>query len=512
MRVIYSDEMRILDHKMIIENKIPGLILMENAAEGLYKACIEYGGRDAKFVIFCGNGNNGGDGFALARKLFCDGVHVKVVLIGSKNDLKGDAKINAGFFIKRKLLNYIETIIDIDITLKDISKEDIIVDAIFGIGLSRKVSGIYKDTIDRMNGSKAKIISVDIPSGIDSDTGQILGTAVNADFTLTFQYPKPGHFLYPGRDYKGRLRVKKIGIDDYLDFVGDIKINAYSRNVKELSLKKRDPNTHKGTYGNLAIICASKGMSGAGVIATKSALKGGVGLLTLGVPECTIDIFQKTTVEAIAVPMHSDNIGFDEESVYALDDLMLGKDALAIGPGLSTRDVVIPLVEKALCEYNIPKVFDADALNLISKKNEILNNKVGDVVFTPHPKEFSKLTNLEIQEILLDPIGHAVNYAKKHSLTLLLKGSTTIVANQFGKVSLILTGTPGMAKGGSGDVLTGLIGSIMAQGNNAYDSAVLGAYIAGLAGELAEANHGEYSMTPLDTVENISKAIAVMNQ
>jgi len=510
MKVLYSNEMRKLDQRIILENRIPGLVLMENAAEGLYKACLEYGEKDSKYVIICGTGNNGGDGFALARKFLTEGIDAKVFLLGSKANLKGDAKTNAGYFLKSKLLTSINTTLDIDIAIMKLSHDDVIVDAIFGTGLSREVTGLHKDTIEKINQSKARKISVDIPSGINADTGQVLGVAVRADFTLTFQYPKPGHFLYPGRDYKGRLRVKKIGIDEGISLYREVKINAFSRNSKDLGLKKREANTHKGTYGSLVLICASKGMTGAGTMAAGAALKGGVGLLNLCVPECVYSIFQKSTAQAITQVMPSDEVSFSERAPDALDDVMKGMDALAVGPGISTRSAILPLVRKALCTYDVPKVFDADALTMISKDTSMIGDKRGDVVFTPHPKEFSRLYGIPVAEVLEDPIRHAVSYAKSNGVNLLLKGATTVIASPYGDVSLILTGTPGMAKGGSGDVLTGLIGAFMAQGHSGYDSAILGAYIAGLAGEIAELDIGEYSMTPVDTINKIARAVSTL--
>jgi len=508
MKVLFSNEMRLLDNKIIIENKIPSILLMESAAQGLFEACIEFESDKTTFYIFCGTGNNGGDGFALARKLRTENHHVKLYMIGTRSKLKGDAKINAGYFIKHEMLNFIDHNFDIESVFSEIRKEDVIVDALLGTGLTRNVEGEYLDVINAVNKSDAKVISVDIPSGVNADTGQVLNMAVNANLTLTFQYPKPGHFIFPGRDLKGRLRVHKIGIDNNLTVQGKIKIEAYSRASKELKIKKRLRDSHKGTYGHLALICSSKEMSGAGLLCAKAALKSGVGILYLGVPDIVHPIFQSEVIEAPATSFKSTDGAFDD--VDRLDSFMENKNALAIGPGITSKASVDPLIKRALSNYDMPKVFDADALNIISNSIDYLKSHVGDVVLTPHPKEFSRLSGIPVKQILKDPINHAVNFAKKYKLTVLLKGSTTVIANPKSDVAMILTGTSGMAKGGSGDVLTGIVGSLMAQGHSGYDAAILGAYISGLAGEFAASKLGDHSMTPKDTLEMIAKAISTL--
>ena len=510
MQVIFSEEMRTLDHLMTKEHGIPSIVLMENAAEGLYRVCSEYATEKNRFVIMCGVGNNGGDGFALARKLVVEGYHVSIYLLGTISNLRGDAKTNASYFIQNKQVKEIKSKHDIEHALLPLNNDDIIIDALFGTGLSRNIEGLFAEAIEQINNSHAKVISVDIPSGVNADTGQIMGCAVKADFTLTFQYPKPGHFIFPGRDLKGHLRVKKIGITKGLKLNKKLRILAYARNSEALSIQTREHNTHKGTYGTLAIVCASKTMTGAGVLAAQSALKGGVGLLNLCVPECTSTLFQSILPQAIVQGLPSDGVAFNDRSPAALEDIMGVMDALVIGPGLTTSSDVLLLVRKALSSFDIPKVVDANALNLLAKRPDILKNIKGDVVLTPHPKEFMRLTGIPIETIMADPIQHVVDFAKAHQVIVLLKGATTYIANPYGDVAMILTGTPGMAKGGSGDVLSGLIGALMSQSYSAYDSAVLGAYIAGLAGELAASNLGEYSMTPTDTIHQIAKALTTL--
>jgi ADP-dependent NAD(P)H-hydrate dehydratase / NAD(P)H-hydrate epimerase len=510
MRVLFSHEMKQLDQKMIVENKIPGLLLMENAAQGLFDSCMALENDHSKYYIFCGIGNNGGDGFAVARHLLTHGRNVTVFLIGSKINLKGDAKINAGFFIKYNQINFINNNTDIGTIFERITRDDVVIDALFGTGLTREVSGVFYDVIKAINGSDASVLSVDIPSGVCADTGKMLGLAVNAKMTLTFQYPKPGHFLFPGRDLKGRLRIHKIGIDDNLKLNSDINISAYSKASKELSLKKRQSNTHKGSYGKLALICSSLHMSGAGLLSARAALRSGVGVLYLGVPDCVHALFQAEINTAPAFAFGSKDGALND--VSNLDAFVSGKDALAIGPGITTNASVHPFVHMALLKYDMPKVLDADALNILSDDISILDRAVGDIVLTPHPLEFARLCGKKSSEIIENPMQMALDFARQYNVTVLLKGATTIVANAKSDIALVLTGTNGMAKGGSGDVLTGIIGSLMAQGYDGYQSAVLGAYIAGIAGEMAKSALGDASMTPVDTIDKIAQAIHNLTQ
>ena len=334
--------------------------------------------------------------------------------------------------------------------------------------------------------------------------------AVQADFTLTFQYPKPGLFIYPGRDLKGHLRIKKIGLDQDIHLNKTIKMSAYPRGSTELSIQQREHNSHKGTYGSLALICGSKTMTGAGIMAANAALKGGVGLLNMCVPSCVTTVFQSAVPQGITLSLPSDDESFDDRAVQALDDFIGVMDAVVVGPGVTTRDDVALLVRKLLSSYDLPKVFDADALSIIAKNPKMIERISGDAVFTPHPKEFMRLTGIPVEEILKNPIQYVTDYARVNNVILLLKGATTYIASPYGDLAMVLTGTPGMSKGGSGDVLAGLIGALMAQQFNAFNAALLGAYIAGIAGEMAAADIGEYSMTPMDTIEQIARAVALI--
>lgn len=498
--VISKETMQALDKHMIHQMHIPSLLLMENAAFGITSAVCATHSKSTKIVTVCGRGNNGGDGFAAARQLLAKGYDVSVYLISRKADLKGDAAVNAAFFHQHI----------IEITNETQAAEHftnlqgcIVIDAIFGIGLSRDISGLFATVIDLINSSGAYIIGCDIPSGIDANNGMVLGTAIHANETVTFQCAKPGLLLYPGREYTGTLTVKEIGLHGEFD-IGNVRAISGG-----LTLKKRAANSHKGTYGKLACVVSSQGMSGAGLMCVGSALKAGAGMVTAGVPCSLQSIFSTRHPECMTFALDEADGSLSENCNSDLEALMVQKTAMAVGCGLSTSNGAKKAVTHLLQNYDIKKVFDADALNIIAQNTQLLSTKEGDIILTPHLVEFSRLSGLSTTEILNDPINVAQNFACKYTITLVLKGATTIVTNG-NDTSLILTGSPGMAKGGSGDVLTGVIGGLLAGGMDCYDAAVYGAYICGKAGEAAAASLGQYSMTPMDTLENISTVMKAM--
>ncbi|MEX1307720.1 MAG: NAD(P)H-hydrate epimerase, partial [Eubacteriales bacterium] len=375
MRVLTANQMRQLDAHMIKNNAIPGIVLMENAANGIFEICQTLANKDESVIhVFCGVGNNGGDGFATARILLSNGFSVKVYLVGSVSQLKGDAKTNADFFIQNNQIN----VIDSDHLDFKFSKHDVIIDALFGIGLSRNIEGVFKSVIAAINDAACPKIAVDVPSGLNADSGAVMGIAVHATHTVTFQRPKPAHFLQPGKSYCGKISIVKIGIEDGFAFDGDV--SASSRTLAPLKLEKRNPNSHKGTYGTLGLLVSSKDMPGAGLMCATAALKSGVGLLHLFVPQSKKVMFSTAFPEAIV----------RTQADFLNEDFPL--TAVACGPGLSKDDLAVKLVKKAISDYtSLPKVFDADALNIISEQSDLLTQLNEKTVVTPHPLEFSRL-------------------------------------------------------------------------------------------------------------------------
>ncbi len=492
MKVVDKQTMKQLDKHMIEQMNIPSLLLMENAAFGISSLVAEKFGLDSPIVVICGAGNNGGDGFAVARQLMAKGYGVSVYLIGKFESLKGDAKTNAGFFG--------ESIIEVkDASQIQIDKCSVVIDAIFGIGLSREVTGLYAEVIQKVNDSNAYIIACDISSGIDSDTGKVLGTAVEANETVTFACAKQGHLLYPGREYTGVLTVKEIGVSGDFD-IGDSEVF-----IGADKLDRRDADSHKGCFGKLACIVGSKGMAGAGIMCAKGALKGGAGLTTIGVPESIQSIYGMAVPECLSFALEDEKGALSYKCVPDLDELMKNKTALAAGCGLSICSGTKKAIDYLVKNFDIKKVFDADALNLIAQDKRILKERAGEIVLTPHLGEFERLAGKKVE----NPLEQVREFAKEYGVVLLLKGATTIVTDGR-RTSFILAGTPGMAKGGSGDVLTGVIGGLLAGGMECFDAAGYGAYICGVAGEKAAQKQGEYSMTALDTLNEIGAVMKEM--
>lgn len=506
MRVFLPDDMRAIDEYMINVKKISGLVLMENAAFGISSFIRKHFDAGRRIVSVCGTGNNGGDGFAAARQLIANGYTVKTVLLGKAEAIKGDARLNAGYFLAEGTLIEMENEGQIEEAFKDLNRNDVVIDAVFGTGLKRPVTGIYKTALQRMQESGAYLVSADIPSGIDAATGQVLGYAIRADHTVTFQYAKPGHFIYPGREYAGIPEVIKIGGDFGGPALEKYNWRAYPSDTEEIKLPKRKRNTHKGSYGHAAIFAGGAGFTGAGFLCVCAALKSGAGLVTAGIPQSLAEVYQAKLNEAMTFPICDRDGRFFEGSIDGVKALLQGKDAFAAGPGLTVHEDMMPLIKTLVSTFDLKKVFDADALNLIAKDVNLLRKSRGDILLTPHPKEFSRLTGLSTEQILENPVHTACAFAKEYNVTLLLKGATTIIACPNGRVSFILAGSAGMAKGGSGDVLTGVIVSLLAQGFPAFEAAVAGAHICGLAGEAAAAQNGEYTMTAMDTVRHLKDA------
>lgn len=496
--VVKKETMRAMDAHMIGTMHIPGRVLMENAAFGVTSAVCDRFTPDTRIIAVCGTGNNGGDGFAAARQLCAKGFDVTVCLIGSKAALKGDAAANAAYFA-----GSITEITSEAAAAAHLGRLNgcVVIDAIFGIGLSRDVTDLHAAVIDMLGDSGAHIIACDIPSGIDADTGAVLGTAIRAAQTVTFQCAKPGLYLYPGRAHAGALTVKEIGTSGEFEYPD---IVAYTDG---LHLEPRQPDAHKGRFGKLACVAMSRGYTGAGIMCACGALRAGVGLVTAGVPASLQPIICTQVPACMTFALADADGALSEMCISGLDELMIGKSALAIGPGLGQSDGAKEAVMHAVRHYGIKKVFDADALSIIAQDIKVLKKKKGEIVLTPHLVEFSRLSGLPPETILSDPLGIAKDFAAKHGIVLLLKGATTIITDGD-EIALVPVGTPGMAVGGSGDVLTGVIGGLLAGADanemDAFDAALYGAYICGKAGEAAAEQLGDYSMTPMDTLGHIA--------
>lgn len=487
MKVLSVEQMRELDRRAIEGLGISGLILMENAGKGVFREILNMFSREVKegrVVVVAGKGNNAGDGFVVARHLFNDGIKVKVILLVPRGDYTGDASTN---------LKIIEDL-GVDIVYSD-GKEEIverelkdphislIVDAIFGTGLSSEVKGIYRTAIELINSSPAKKVAVDIPSGLSGDRGIPLGVCVKADLTVTFGLPKKGLVSYPGRRYVGVLKVVDIGFPPSL--VEEIEPAGYLLTHEFVSkfLNKRDEEAHKGNFGHLLIIGGSPGKTGAVCLAGLGALRSGAGLITLGVPYAVWREVDTRLLETLTLPLPDSDGFLVSDAKHVIKSAIENKSAIAIGPGLGVTDSTKELVRFVLRECALPVVIDADGLNCLVGNLDLLKGRK-NVVLTPHPGEMARLTGLTTSEIQGRRMEVAEKFAKEFSVVLVLKGAGTVIGAPDGILYFNTTGNPGMATGGMGDVLTGLIGGFLAQGYSPVVSAILGVYIHGRAGDI----------------------------
>jgi hydroxyethylthiazole kinase-like uncharacterized protein yjeF len=530
LKIATSEEMRRIDRITIEKYGIPGTVLMERAGLSVV-ARIEdllFQGTDKnkvrKIIVVCGGGNNGGDGFVIARELHNQGKDVEVYLTVSPGSLKSDAKIN--YYVARKFGVIIRPV---SYLLKRyasyVTRNCIIVDALLGTGLSKEVRASLADVIKKINKMSVPVVSVDIPSGISSDTGQIMGCAIKAQCTVTFGLPKRGHFLYPGAEYTGKLYVEEIGFPRTLLASEKIRINLVQKEDIGSLLPVRPKHSHKGTYGHVLIVAGSRGKTGAALMAARACLRTGAGLVTIGIPDTLVNTFQSRVTEEMLLPLSDKGNG--TLSIKAadriLDFLKKKGTVLAIGPGLSVDRELSSLVRLLIKESSVPMVIDADGLNAIADRTGVLMKSRVPVILTPHPGEMTRLLkkmpgvssqrsgaaaifNLR-DEIEKDRINIALNFARKTKTYLVLKGAPTITATPQGEAFINTTGNPGMATAGTGDVLTGIISALLAQGKSAADGSVLGVYLHGLSGDIVAGKKGQNSLIASDLISNLPTAL-----
>ncbi len=487
MKLVTADLMRRIDQETIEHAGIPGPQLMENAGRGIAERILTDileapGG--VKFAVFCGKGNNGGDGFVVARYLFQSGAEVSIYYLGPKDQLSKDARLNLDRAAKLKL--HIESISSIA-KLPDELDVDYIIDAIFGTGFEGAPRDLSAELIQYINQQMLPVISVDLPSGLNADTGQHEGVVIDADHTFTLALPKYGLYVSPGRELAGSVVVVPIGIpDDTIDKFAITCDLIIPERVSE-NLPERPADAHKGIFGKLFVLAGSLGLTGAAVLAARSALRGGVGLVKVGCPHSVQPVIANGIVEATTLALPD----VAKKGVLALRGLgqirkeIQEHEAVVIGPGIGRHRETFELVRRLLLSLEKPAIVDADGLNALDGHLEVLENTTADLIITPHPGEFQRLTGKVPPDDIHERIAMARQFALEYQTILVLKGSPTIVANIDGTCFVNQTGNSGMATGGTGDVLSGLIGSFLAQGMSTIDAAVCGVYVHGYAGDFA---------------------------
>lgn len=509
MKVISAESMQRLDRRAIEECGIPGLTLMENAGMGCAKEIVaRYGAcPEPRAAIMSGKGNNGGDGYVIARLLRERGWHVAVFVLARRDEIKGDARTNLDRLAGIPLVFYPEEV-DRERCGRDLRDATVIVDALLGIGLKSQVTGLYAEIIGMINNSGKPVVSVDIPSGIDATTGTVLGCAVTADLTVTFAAAKCGHVLHPGAEYSGALRNVDIGIPEELTASAEGYEFLDGDAVKPL-LKRRSRSAHKGDGGHCLIIAGSTGMSGAAAMAANSAVRAGAGLVTLAAPAGINQILATKTTEVMTIPLADGGSGhLCSAAKETIEKAMAGKNVVAMGPGIGRSPEAAQLIRELSASITLPLIIDADGLNALSEDTGLLLARKSDIVIlTPHPGEMSRLAGLPISQVEEDRIGIARGLAVKHRVFLILKGARTIIAAPDGSVAINGSGNPGMATGGMGDVLTGVLAALIAQGYDPFTACRLGVFIHGFAADLVAREKGEIGISAVDVQERLPYAI-----
>lgn len=496
MRVVTPDQMKRIDKMAMEYYGIPGSVLMENAGSGVAREILKLSGGRSRVVMFAGKGNNGGDVMVAARHLINNRLQVRVFLIGEWDSLSGDAADNA-CILKRMgvTINEISSSQHLDTVKAAIEWGDIMVDGIFGTGLRGPVKGTALEIIRLINAGGKTTVAVDIPSGVDGERGAVCGDCVAASVTVTFGYPKSGLLQYPGAQHVGRLVVEDISIPRATaDRVG-VNMLALTGEYVSALIPERRPDTHKGSYGRAAVVGGSEGMTGAVVLACLGCIRSGAGLVKAALPGGLHYVMETGVIEAMSVSLgQGAGLKADDDTRDELQTIFDWADAVALGPGMGADDDRVKVVEFVLKNVKLPLVLDADALNCLSMDLDMLKNATGPVIITPHPGEMSRLTRVSTAEIQRDRIKAAREFAQKWGTITVLKGANSVIADPKGNIYINISGNPGMASGGMGDVLTGMITSFIAQGLEPVRAACAAVYIHGTAGDLMAQRQGVYGL------------------
>ena len=503
MKISNVSEMRELDRTAIEEFGIADELLMENAGHAAHHVLSEkIGIRGRRFLVFCGIGNNGGDGFVIARKIHSDGGEVQVFILGDPDKFKGAAKLNLD--IARNLPINVRQIESVKSVKMDIYHCDTIVDAIFGTGLTRDVGGLYRNIVEQINDSGKTVLSVDIPSGIDGNTGQIKGVAVNADYTVTFGLPKIGNMLFPGYEQCGKLYVTHISFPPSMYESLKTEINVPVR------LPTRDKNGHKGDFGEVLFIAGAAGYYGAPYFAALSFLKTGGGYSRLASPESITPFIASKGSEIVFIPQKETASGsISLVNKAALLELAEKMDMVVMGPGLSLEKETQELVRELAWKISKPILIDGDGITAICENPEIIRDRKAETILTPHLGEMSRITKMSVSETDINKTAILRDTAKDLNATIVLKGAHSLIGYPDESVFVNMSGNSGMATAGSGDILAGTIAGMFGLGLPIQDAVRKGVFIHGLSGDLAAGDIGEDGLTAQDILEYLPLAVKV---
>jgi NAD(P)H-hydrate epimerase len=508
VKIVTTQQMQELDRSAIQEQGVPGLTLMENAGRAVAEAAARMteGRADRPVILICGRGNNGGDGFVAARHLREMGRQPQVFLATKPDDVAGDARANLDRLEQMGLSA--TAISDAKPVVRACSASGLIVDALLGTGLSGKVHGLAGQLIEAINQCRERVLSVDVPSGLDADSGEPLGLAIRAEETVTMGLPKIGLYLYPGMDYAGRITVADIGLPAGLVTDSPAAAHLIDREWVGMLLPRRLRSAHKGDFGRVLIVAGSAGMTGAACLCAQGALRVGAGLVTVGCPASVNDILESKLTEAMTFPLpETYERSLDTRALAIILELAENADVVAIGPGISRDPETAVLVRRLVARLGKPMVIDADALSALADAAVILEGEHAPAVLTPHPGEMGRLMAASSEEVQARRTYFADAAANRFRCVTVLKGACAIVAEPQRELTVNPTGNPGMASGGTGDVLTGMIAGLIAQRLIAFEAAAAATYLHGLAGDIAASRVGEASLVAGDLLEAVPTAI-----
>jgi len=511
MRVATSDEMRAIDREAIERVGVPSLCLMENAGRAVAEQVVRLLGGSVKgrrIAVVCGRGNNGGDGMVAARFLHNWGAEVLVFLAGREGDLREEPATHwralKGMGVATREVSEEGETPEVEAALRAC---DLAIDALLGTGATGEIKGLYAKLVGAINLSP-KVVAVDLPTGVHADTGGLMGPCVKADVTVTFGLPKVGHLVFPGAGMCGKVVVADISLPTrMLTDEGRLPLFFLTPREARKLLPERKPDAHKGDAGRVLVVAGSVGLTGAAAMSAESAYRVGAGLVTLALPESLNDPMEAKLTEVMTLPLPERGRAISPEAVDKVLKFAEGVDVVALGPGLSRMEGAAEAARELVARLERALVLDADGINALEGRAELLDRRRAPTVVTPHPGEMSRLTGASIEEIQRDRVGFARRFAKGHGCVVVLKGARTVVASPDGRTAINLTGDEGMASGGTGDVLTGAIAGLLAQGLPPFEASVLGVYLHGLAGELASKELTIYGALATDVLRLLPEAL-----
>ncbi|HVT45763.1 MAG TPA: NAD(P)H-hydrate dehydratase [Thermoanaerobaculia bacterium] len=502
MKILTSEQMASIDRRAIEQFLIPSIVLMENAAAAVCQAIAERFPEADSIAIFCGSGNNGGDGLAIARHLEGRGVTPLVILLGNRQRYSGDARTNLSICERLGLpIMAVDSSESLDHALARASQTDLLVDAIFGTGLDRPPGDTQADAIRGMMSLRLPIVAVDLPSGTNGSSAEPFEPAIRADLTVTFAQPKIAHVFEPSASQCGELIIADISIPHSAVEAENVTLSLITADEVALVVPRRDPASHKGTHGHVAIVAGSAGKSGAAILGARGALRGGAGLVTVITDPATAAIVDCASIESMTIP-----IALTLESAGEIASMLERFSAVMIGPGLPDDEATHGAIRSLVEAIELPLVLDATAVNAFSGAAGMLNRRRLPRIITPHPGELARLLETDTASINGDRTGSAARAAALSGCVAILKGHQTIVADPDGRLAVNPTGNAGMASGGMGDVLAGLLAALLASGLDPFEGASAAVFLHGLAGDLLQERFSDRGLLARELADLIPAA------